>query len=332
MRVGIVRLADFFFPTKRNHYHPGIFKKEPLIAIAAALLFFQAAYFASVFVAFKNPNFLAAVLPGALTALTNTDRAQNGVQELTEDSLLVKAAQEKADDMAAKGYFSHVTPDGKTPWYWLDQVGYRYTYAGENLAVNFTDSKDVEDAWMKSPAHHANLVKPEFTQIGIAVASGIYKGQNATFVVQFFGTPAAAAVPVSPPSFKEQAPPLKATSSSGRVLGATTGAPPAVPASAVSNSAENNSAHTVEKLAASPNRTLALILGIFLSLFAVLLFLAIFIQVRIQYLSVIGGGLLLLFLSGGLFLANEKRLANAHVELPTDTNAAAIYVGFSKHN
>ena len=184
------RVKNYFLPTAGNSYRPGIFKRESVIAIAGVLIFLNAAYFVTVFVVFKNNSFLGAVLPGVLTALTNTDRTAIGVGALTQNTLLAAAAQQKANDMAAKGYFSHVTPDGKTPWYWLDQVGYKYTYAGENLAVNFSDSKDVEDAWMKSPTHHANLVKPQFTQIGIAVANGTYKGKDATFVVQFFGAPA----------------------------------------------------------------------------------------------------------------------------------------------
>ena len=59
----------------------------------------------------------------------------------------------KAQDMATLGYFAHVSPDGKTPWYWIEKVGYDYQYAGENLAINFSDSKDVTNAWMASPLH-----------------------------------------------------------------------------------------------------------------------------------------------------------------------------------
>ena len=48
------------------------------------------------------------------------------------------AAQAKADDMATKGYFAHTSPDGKNSWYWFKQAGYTFTYAGENLALDFS--------------------------------------------------------------------------------------------------------------------------------------------------------------------------------------------------
>ena len=50
------------------------------------------------------------------------------------------------------------------------------TIAGENLAVNFSDSQDVTNAWMNSPEHRANILNGDFTQIGIATAQGTYKG------------------------------------------------------------------------------------------------------------------------------------------------------------
>jgi hypothetical protein len=103
--------------------------------------------------------------------------------------LLNQAAQEKADDMAQNGYFAHTSPDGKTPWYWLDQVGYNYSYAGENLAVNFTDSQDVTAAWMNSPEHRANILKANYTEVGTGVAEGMYDGNETIFVAQDFGTP-----------------------------------------------------------------------------------------------------------------------------------------------
>lgn len=142
-----------------------------------------------VYFVFNKTNFLAAVLPGVLTSLTNDQRVANNVGLLTENNLLKQAAQLKADDMASRGYFSHNTPDGKTPWYFLNQVNYKYKLAGENLAVNFFESDEVARAWMASPSHRANIVKKDYTEIGIAVASGIYEGRSAVFVVQFFGTP-----------------------------------------------------------------------------------------------------------------------------------------------
>ncbi|OHA93837.1 MAG: hypothetical protein A3E02_01020 [Candidatus Zambryskibacteria bacterium RIFCSPHIGHO2_12_FULL_38_34] len=132
---------------------------------------------------------LSAIYGAILVNLTNQNRAAANIAELSVNPLLEKAAQMKADDMASKGYFAHNTPDGKTPWYWLGQAGYKYTYAGENLAVNFENSEDVENAWMNSPGHFLNIMNPKYTEIGIATSTGIYKGRQAVFVVQMFGSP-----------------------------------------------------------------------------------------------------------------------------------------------
>src|SRR3989338_5878655 len=93
--------------------------------------------------------------------------------------------------MATRGYFAHTSPDGLTPWHWLDVVGNNYSMAGEHLAVNFFESDDVDQAWMNSPTHRANIVKEGYKEIGIGIASGVYQGRNTTFVAQFFGTPIA---------------------------------------------------------------------------------------------------------------------------------------------
>ena len=133
---------------------------------------------------------MAAVVTSTLVSQTNDERSEAGLSDLTVNPLLVAAAQAKADHMAANSYFSHTSPDGTTSWQWIVDQGYRFAYAGENLAVNFTDSRSVTDAWMASPTHRANIMNGRFTQVGIASAVGEYKGREAVFVVQMFGTPA----------------------------------------------------------------------------------------------------------------------------------------------
>lgn len=163
---------------------------KPLIAGALAL-----AVLVEAFLLLGGPAFLqkggglASVLPGVVALLTNEARTGESLNPLSENALLQKGAQLKANDMAAKGYFSHTGPDGAQPWKWFAQAGYRYEYAGENLAVNFDESEDVVNAWLKSPTHRANILKHNFTEIGVGVATGTYKGKEAVFVVQFFGKP-----------------------------------------------------------------------------------------------------------------------------------------------
>ncbi len=165
-------LAKWFVPHRGNDYKPVLFTAGGVALVLLILVVLEAGYLFDTRIIATKTNFLASVLPGVLATLTNDDRAANDIPPLTPDPLLAQAAQLKADDMAEKGYFAHVSPEGKTPWYWFDQVGYQYTYAGENLAVNFTDSKDVETAWMASPAHHANIVKAQYTRIGIGGRAG----------------------------------------------------------------------------------------------------------------------------------------------------------------
>ncbi|HYE23219.1 MAG TPA: CAP domain-containing protein [Candidatus Paceibacterota bacterium] len=132
----------------------------------------------------------AAVVTATLFSLTNESRGEKELYGLAENASLTAAAQAKASDMAARGYFSHATPDGEPFWVWVRDAGYEYSYAGENLAINFTESEEVIDAWLNSDSHRANVLNAKFTEIGIATATGTYKGRPTTFIVQMFGRPA----------------------------------------------------------------------------------------------------------------------------------------------
>lgn len=184
-------LKKVFIPHEHNGYHPHFLRHQSISVILLLVIVIEVGFFVQIFYVFDKTKFLAAVLPGVLTNITNTERAEAGLAPLSENALLTAAAQLKAEDMARKSYFAHVSPEGVTPWYWFEQVGYKYVYAGENLAVNFFESADVARAWMNSPTHKANIVKPGYTEIGIGVASGMYQGRNTVFVAQLFGTPTA---------------------------------------------------------------------------------------------------------------------------------------------
>lgn len=162
--------------------------RNSALALALLLLFAgAAASFQSTASIYRDS--VAAVLASVLVDLTNQGRAEQGASALRVEPMLVAAAQRKADHMAQGEYFAHTSPDGKTPWYWLTEAGYRFSYAGENLAVNFSESENVVRAWMNSPSHRANILNPNFTEIGIATSSGMYKGKPAVYVVQMFGKP-----------------------------------------------------------------------------------------------------------------------------------------------
>lgn len=136
-----------------------------------------------------SPQNPAAVSAAEVAILTNRERSEKDIPVLQRNSLLDQAAQMKAQDMAANGYYAHVSPDGTTPMHWVGKAGYKYLIIGENLVVNRTDAEQVVDAFMGSPGHRANILRSDFTEVGIGVANGIYKGKDATFTVQIFAAP-----------------------------------------------------------------------------------------------------------------------------------------------
>ncbi len=178
---------------------------------------------------FIAPRFLnfepGAIIVSLLGDLTNQERQAENLPSLKTDPLLMKSAELKAEDMAAYGYFAHTSPEGKTPWYFLDEVGYKYQYAGENLAINFSNTEDVTSAWLKSPTHRANIVKSEYTEMGSAIATGTYEGKEAVFVVQVYGNPRAEEI--AHIAEKAQVQKIAAISeTNGEVLGTTTSIAP----------------------------------------------------------------------------------------------------------
>jgi len=197
-------IKHLFVPHVGNGHRPHILRTPLLRVFLTAVVLMEVLFLLRAFNLLPEAKNFAAVLASAMVAETNVDREAESLKALTVNPLLEEAARQKANDMAEKGYFSHVGPDGEQPWKWLKGVGYYYLSAGENLAINFTDSKDVNDAWMNSPAHRTNILSGSFTEIGIGTAEGIYKGKQTTFVVQFFGRPYEAPVvqvaEVTPPA------------------------------------------------------------------------------------------------------------------------------------
>ncbi len=124
-----------------------------------------------------------------LLLLTNKRREAAGLDDLKINYELSAAAQNKANDMFKKGYWAHVSPDGVEPWDFILAQKYDYSYAGENLAKNFGDSKEVVDAWYNSPSHKENLLNTHYVDVGFAVVNGTLDGYETTLVVQMFGRP-----------------------------------------------------------------------------------------------------------------------------------------------
>src|ERR1035437_7875431 len=115
-------LKNYFIPHVGNDHKPHSLRRKSVLTIFLVIIVIELGFLAQVFVVFDKTKFLASVLPGVLTVLTNDERAQNGAPPLVENKLLDQAAQAKADDMVKNGYFAHTSPEGKNPWYWFDQV------------------------------------------------------------------------------------------------------------------------------------------------------------------------------------------------------------------
>ncbi len=229
-----------------------------------SIIIFGASWFQ--YIALSTNNF-AAVVSAVLVDLANSDRVQNGAGTLAINPRLVEAAQAKADDMATRGYFSHNTPDGREPWNFIKSAGYNYKYAGENLAIQFSDSIEVERAWISSELHRKNILDNRFTEIGIATAYGMYQGQPTTFVVQMFGTPKdsmppAEAKPIAVASREV----ISAPSAQTIVLGATYAPPEVLSIATEASFAEHVAAspQTYLRYAYAIMAAIILVLGIFM--------------------------------------------------------------------
>ncbi|WP_328935530.1 MULTISPECIES: CAP domain-containing protein [unclassified Streptomyces] len=116
--------------------------------------------------------------------LTNAERARAGLRALAVDPLLAAAAQAHSTDMVARAFYSHTSPDGSQPWDRAAAAGSRRRTIGENIACGQRSPAEVVEGWMNSPGHRANILKPDFTHIGIGFAGG---GQMGTYWTQLFG-------------------------------------------------------------------------------------------------------------------------------------------------
>jgi uncharacterized protein YkwD len=111
----------------------------------------------------------------AILCLLNRERSDHGLGSLRRNSTLELASQRHSNDMALRNFFAHETPDGVDPGARMATVGYpvRATTTGENLAWGSGPEATpvrIVQSWMKSPGHRANILRPEFTEVGVGVA------------------------------------------------------------------------------------------------------------------------------------------------------------------
>jgi uncharacterized protein YkwD len=135
---------------------------------------------------------------GEVLALTNAERAAGAdcgsegsfapADPLAAQEQLRCAARVHARDMAVRDFFGHTNPDGLDPFDRIDASGYGWMAAGENIAAGQSTPADVVDGWMRSDGHCANIMRPEFTHLGV----GYYFQIDDTYRhywTEVFGTP-----------------------------------------------------------------------------------------------------------------------------------------------
>lgn len=186
--VIINKIHHWFLPHKNTHQKAKLISWEGLVIYVLFFIFLQVGFSIAGYV---HPGILGIsgnIDQKRLIELTNGERQKKGLPQLLENEALNKAAELKAQNMFSENYWAHFAPSGKTPWDFILGSGYKFTFAGENLAKNFYSPDDVVIAWMASSTHKENLLNPKYQDIGIAVVEGLLNGQKTTLIVQMFGT------------------------------------------------------------------------------------------------------------------------------------------------
>ncbi|MFH1832578.1 MAG: CAP domain-containing protein [Candidatus Levyibacteriota bacterium] len=180
-------LLHLFFPQESNNRRARLLHHK-IIFFAIAFLF--AGQFFLTFVKTSFPSVLGTstnISVQELLLFTNQNRQKENVKPLVLNEELSQAASLKAQDMFNKDYWAHNSPLGTTPWFFIKETGYDYTYAGENLARGFNSSQDIVKAWMESKSHKENMLSANYQDVGFAVASGKLNGEDIVLVVEMFG-------------------------------------------------------------------------------------------------------------------------------------------------
>lgn len=176
-------------PHKINAYRPHLIRWQGIAAVLVIAVLAQVVYG---YTTTGNLSVLGRVSDIQTVDLlqdTNNERKNSGLSELNLNDKLSQAAFLRAQDMFENNYWSHTSPTGVQPWKWFGDVGYNYSYAGENLAKNYPNADATVAAWMDSPSHKDNVLNTHYTEIGFAVVDGTLNGQNTTLVVALYGAP-----------------------------------------------------------------------------------------------------------------------------------------------
>lgn len=118
--------------------------------------------------------------------LVNAARADAGCDPLRLDDQLTAAADGHSEDMAARNYFDHESPDGVGPGQRITDTGYRPRTWGENIAVGYRSAESVMNGWMGSDGHRRNILNCSFEDLGVGYATN-QASNNRPYWTQVFG-------------------------------------------------------------------------------------------------------------------------------------------------
>ena len=179
-------LKHLFVPHEGNDHRPHFFREHVVLSMLTAVLFLLIISFTSYSI-LRTTTYGSSVATSVLTDLTNTTRKENNLPPFAPNQRLTEAAKHKGEDMLSRQYFAHYAQDGTSPWMFIRSAGYPFIFAGENLAINFKHSKEVQKAWMLSQKHRENILNKNYEDIGIATVHGTLEGKQVTLVVEMFG-------------------------------------------------------------------------------------------------------------------------------------------------
>lgn len=123
-----------------------------------------------------NAN-IAVIDKSQLLALVNEARTEGAncggiemapVDPLTWNDKIENAALTHSIDMDTNDFFSHTGSDGSDVGDRFDNVGYTWSAYGENIAKGYTSEESVIAAWLNSPGHCQNIMRPYFTEMGVS--------------------------------------------------------------------------------------------------------------------------------------------------------------------
>jgi len=210
----IKKLYNWHVPHIGNDHKPHAIRHKSLIAYSFLLILVKVLLVGVLSFSFPGSAEFSTITTKRIVELTNKERQSQNLPILKHSLILDASAMKKAQDMLKYNYFAHNSPSKVKPWHWFKEVGYNYTFAGENLAMNFIEAEDAISAWMDSPTHKDNILSKNYSEIGIAVVIGEIDGVETTLVVQHFGKTYAN---IAGESFNPTSPPIETEQTTGPI-------------------------------------------------------------------------------------------------------------------